>query len=112
MKEITIDENMKGVLVYAKPKSGTYPKNEWLVLIHHVEKASYDGHLRLIRTISYDLSNQEEYFSYYGTGNWGSIKNYNFYYPTEEQKNIIRRILVKNRCKFIKPFNKLKVYYK
>lgn len=112
MTEVTVDKKTKGVLVYAKPKPNAINRDEWLVLIHHVE----DRHdiytkkptLGLARHISYDLRNGETYISYNGGyGNWGDISFFDLYTPTEEHVNIIKKILKDKKCKFVRALNKI-----
>ena len=112
MTEINIDEHTKGVLVFAKSK---YPEkhNDWVVLIHHVEPyidvTTGKKCLRIFRHIACDMEHGMHFFSTYknNPGYWGNAEDYILYTPTEEQKEIIRNLLVAKKCKFIRAFNKV-----
>lgn len=100
MKPIYIDKNTRGVFVHAVPKNPN--KREWLVLIH-----SIDNSMCIRRHISFCPLTKECYISTY-QGDWGLVRGYDFYEPTEDDFQTIRNIMKENKYKFIKILNKLK----
>ena len=103
MKPIYIDENTKGVLVHAVPKDPN--KREWLVLIH-----SIDNSMCIRRHISFCLLTKECNISVC-QGDWGLVRDYDFYEPTEDDFEIIKNIMKQKGYRFIKILNKLKKVY-
>lgn len=101
---ITITPRTRGIIVFAE--SEDYEDEKWVILINRIEE-DYDGELRIIRHVSYDLTNKETYSDKNYEGNWGNIERYKFYKATEEQKQIIKNILKKQNKRFIKIINQV-----
>ena len=103
-EEIILSIDTKGIIVFAEHEE--YENDKWVILINRVEE-DYDGEIRIIRHISYDISNGETYSDKNYEGNWGNIERYKFYKATEEQKQIIKNILKKQNKRFIKIINQV-----
>ena len=101
---ITISPYTRGIIVFAEHEE--YEDSKWVILINRIEK-NYDGELKIIRHVSYDISNCETYSDESYEGNWGGIKGYKFYKATEEQKQIIKNILKKQNKRFVKIINQV-----
>lgn len=102
--KITLSRDTRGIVVFAQ--SDYDETDTWVILIKRIEE-DCDGELRIIRHVSYDLSNRETYSDKNYEGNWGLIDGYTFYMATEEQKQIIKNILKKKHKKFIKIINQV-----
>lgn len=112
MKEIIIYENMKPCIVYAKAKSIVNGYSDWLVFISKVEKEDYRSYLHIkhfiCMTLSKDKHKHEVYFHEDGERGWGHADlNWNFYIPSEEQKQTLIKELAKKGYKYVSALNKL-----
>lgn len=103
-KEIILSKDTRGIIVFAENEE--YKDEKWVILINRIEE-DYDGELRIIRHVSYDLTNKETYSDKNYEGNWGNIEGYKFYKATEEQKQIIKNILKKQNKRFVKIINQV-----
>lgn len=103
-KEIILSKDTRGIVVFAEHEE--YEDSKWVILISRIEE-DYKGELKIIRHISYDISNCETYSDENYEGNWGGIKGYKFYKATEEEKQIIKNILKKQNKRFIKIINQV-----
>lgn len=108
MEEITISENVSGLLLYAVPKQGqsTYV-GEWLVLVSKVEKNEMLHCYHFNYFFCVDLSNVRAYISVDGERGWGFTDNYTFYKPTEEQKKRVVKDIRNRGYKYISSLKKL-----
>lgn len=113
-KKVLIDSNTKGVMVFARhdepqQQLGGRPliRHEWLIIIHSAENELTTSSFRVYSHLSYCLTTGSEFVNEITPGWWGSSKGYTFYEPTEEQKQMMIRVLKNNNLKFISPLNKL-----
>lgn len=104
MKRVDIDINTKGVILFAK---GNHGYSDWLVLTTRVE-AIDSGLFRIFGHIFYSISDKRWYFSE-GDENysWGSTGSWDFYEPTNEQKQIIVDALTERGYKYVPILNKI-----
>ena len=108
MKEIAIYENMKPCIVYAKAIGGGY--SDWLVFISKAEKENWTpySHVRYFICMTVGKNKDEVYFHEDGEGGWGYADlNWNFYIPSEKQKQTLIREMAKKGYKYISVLNKL-----
>lgn len=102
-EEIVLTRNTKGIITFAQCEGD---KNDvWVILIKRIEED--DEGLKIIRHISYDLTNKVIYSDKNYEGNWGHIDGYKFYTATEAQKQIIKNIIKEKGMKYVKVLNKL-----
>ena len=100
-KEIIIDANIKGSLLFA-----TNGEQNWILLIHKV--VPDDRMLFKVYThASYRTYNGHTFINPLKPGWWGWASNFKFYTPTEDQRRKMLEVLKKNRAKFISVLNKL-----
>lgn len=108
MKEIIIYENMKPCIVYAKAIGGGY--SDWLVFISKVEKEDYRPYLHIKNFICMAVGKDKHdvYFHEDGEVGWGYANlNWNFYIPSEKQKQTLIKEMAKMGYKYISILNKL-----
>ena len=103
-KEIILSKDTRGIIVFAENEE--YEDEKWVILINRIEE-DCDGELRIIRHVSYDITNRIFYTDGNYEGYWGLINGYTFYMATEEQKQIIKNILKKQNKRFIKIINQV-----
>ena len=103
-KPIIVDEYTKCRLVYAVDKEE--PRDEWLVLIHSVDRKLDDERVRHI-SVELDTGYVHINDKRLHTGFFGNLHVYDFYEPTEEEKTYFKDIMKKYKVKFVKPLNKL-----
>ena len=72
-KEIILSKDTRGIIVFAENEE--YKDEKWVILINRIEE-DYDGELRIIRHVSYDLTNKETYSDKNYEGNWGNIEKH------------------------------------
>ena len=103
-EQIIIAPSTRGIIVFAENEYYEYDK--WVILSNRIEEDE-DGKYRIIRHVSYDITNCAFYTDGNYEGNWGLIDGYKFYKATEEQKQIIKNILKKQNKRFIKVINQV-----
>jgi hypothetical protein len=108
MEEITISENVSGLLLYAVPKQGqsTY-LGEWLVLVSKVEKNEMLHCYHFNYFFCVDLSNGRTCISVDGEGGWGFTDKYTFYKPNEEQRKRVVKGMRNRGYKYISSLKKI-----
>lgn len=108
MTEINLGIGTRGIIVHAVPKNGRI-HSEWLVLISNITNANYRGEsvFHIQSYISYDLKFHVTYFNDGSYGNWGYSNDFDFYVPTDEEKEFMIRKLANKGYKFIPILNKL-----
>lgn len=108
MEEITINENVSGLLLYAVPKQeySTYLR-EWLVLVSEVEKSEIYDCYRFNYFFYVDLNNGRADISVNGEDSWGFTDEYTFYKPTEEQRKRVVKGMRNRGYKYISSLKKL-----
>lgn len=100
-KEIIIDANTKGSLLFATDR-----EQNWILLIHKV--VPDDRMIFKVYThASYRTDNGHTFINTPESGWWGWASNFKFYTPTEDQRRKMLEVLKKNRVKFISVLNKL-----
>ena len=105
MEKIELFPNMRGILVYARSKF--YLNRNWLVLISCVE--NHSGKLYIRRHASFRIDGEHFYLnnSCLKPEGWGFTEGYDFFKPTEEQRQFMVDKLKGERVKFIPILNKL-----
>ena len=108
MTEIDLGIGTKGIIVHAVPKNSRI-HSEWLVLIANITDARYRGErtFHIQSHISYDLGLKNIYFNNGRYGNWGYGNDFDFYVPTDDEKEFMIRQLANRGYKFIPILNKL-----
>ena len=109
MQEVKIDENTKGVLVYAKLKK---PQPWFYNVIILVESLRYEAnflggfeHWNIYRHAFIKDSGDSHVET--TPGCYGNLDNYIFYKPTKEQRDKMKALLAKRGYKFDKQNNKM-----
>jgi hypothetical protein len=109
MKEIIINENMKPCIVYAKAMGGMY--SDWLVFISKVEKENYRSypHIKHFICMTVGKDKDEVYFHEDGEVGWGYANNlnWNFYIPSEKQKQTLIKEMANMGYKYVSVLDKL-----
>lgn len=108
-KRIQLEQGMRGkiVAIIHKPSMPFY--SDWILLLADViQDVDNDGkpYLLMNRYISYEI------FSGIGEVSklpvrFGKVENYDIYEPTEEQTEIIKNILRRNKLKYVKGINSI-----
>ena len=107
LKKIEITCETKGRLVYATPKSNSvYSHGPWLVIISHI-KTDKKNNLLVIRHASYSFLTGIDYVDCDANAQWGLVSHYDFYEPSEEHIELMRKILKKRGYKYVKGINKM-----
>lgn len=103
-KKVDISTSTKGVIVFAKGRSGY---SDWLVMVTRVDDVG-SGELKIYGHIFYKISVKQWYFSE-GDENyaWGSTNHWNFFEPTKEQKQLLVDELRKRGYKYVPVLNKI-----
>lgn len=99
-KEIIIDANIKGSLLFA-----TNGEQNWILLIHKVVQNGMN--FKVYTHASYRTDNGHTFINPLKPGWWGWISDFKFYTPTEDQRRKMFEVLKNNRVKFISVLNKL-----
>ena len=100
---IIVDKHTKGRLVYAVDKR--MPGFRWLVLIHSFDEKSGD----IVRHISVELEGEYVHINTkrLNPSIFSNVCYYNFFEPTEEDKNHFKDVMKRYKVKFVKILNKL-----
>lgn len=108
---IDISTLSKGAIVFAKSTRPVF--SDWLLLIDYVTETNDYGAFRndlMIYThVSWNVETNLDDANVDKNKNWGVVKGYGykFYKATEEEKNIIKKILKSHNKKYIRVINKL-----
>ena len=96
----------KGVIAFAKATKAFY--GDWIILIKKLEKTNYDDFL-IYTHVSFRLGSKITDANVDRNDNWGDLKSlgYKFYKPTEEEVNLIKRLLKLHHKKYVKGVNKM-----
>lgn len=103
---IKIDENTRGIIVYAQSTKVEY--TDWLLLISHTQESEYPTNdLTIYTHLSICYRGHKSHRI--GLEPWGRVKRdgFIFHTPTEEQVNEIKRILKEENKKFVKVINQV-----
>ena len=108
-KRIQLEQGMRGKIVAIKHKPSMPFYSDWILLLADViQDVDNDGkpYLLMNRYISYEII--------CGIGEvsklpvrFGKVENYDIYEPTEEQTEIIKNILRRNKLKFVRGINSI-----
>lgn len=101
---ISIDTNRQ--LVYAK-YVGTSRSSyaDWIVLIHNVEaRGPKYCDLNIRRLVSYDLKDKAFNINE-SPQSWGTVKDYEFYATTDEERKMIVKKITKYGYKYVRTLN-------
>jgi hypothetical protein len=108
---IEITELTRGIIVFAKKTRDYF--EDWLLLIDRVSTVEppslFDGDLMIYTHVSWKIGANLDDANVDKNKNWGVVNayGYEFYKPTEEEKNIIKKILKLHNKKYIRIINKL-----
>jgi ribulose bisphosphate carboxylase small subunit len=108
---IEITTSTKGAIVLAKSTRSDF--EDWIILIEYVTETNDYGAFRndlMIYThVSWKVGADLDDANVGKNKNWGVVKGfgYKFYKATEEEKNIIKKILKSHDKKYIRIINKL-----
>ena len=108
---IEITTSTKGAIVFAKSTRSAF--SNWVLLIDYVTETNDYGAFRndlMIYThVSWRMDASLDDANVDKNKNWGVVKGfgYKFYKATEEEKNIIKKILKSHNKKYIRIINKL-----
>ncbi len=105
-EEITISKATKGRIVRAVDKF--WPDYQWVLLISHVELSKFDDgmynkvfcHVTYCRKNGGTIVNRIPKY-------WSVTKFFQFYEPTEDDREAIRNILKNKNVRFVKIINKI-----
>lgn len=109
---IDITTKTRGTVVFAKNGGRSY-FGDWILLIDHVDQIKntlLNEEDELIFThIAFRLGNNMEDVIVQSGNMWGFVKmqKFEFYKPTEEDKNAIKQILKLHNKRFVKILNKI-----
>lgn len=108
MEEVNVHEDLKGVILYAKPEYDDEVKQDWLILVESIKRERHfrSNDLHIYRHASYGLRNGVFYCGEI-PGNWGFANGFKFYLPTEKQKIEFIKKIAKEGYKYISVLNKL-----
>ena len=108
---LEITTSTKGVIAFAKSTRSVF--DDWIILIDYVVETNEHGVFRndlMIYThVSWKMGADLDDANVDKNKNWGVVKGfgYKFYKATEEEKNIIKKILKLHDKKYIRIINKL-----
>lgn len=111
-EEIIMEPGMKGIIVCAKCAKKTFFSpidRKWIILVESV-KSNNDLNCvanDIIRWVSYCVETDEAFINTNIPQCWGNTTNYKFYLATNEEKQIIKDIIRRNKFKYVKALNKL-----
>ena len=108
---IEITTSTRGAIVFAKSTRSAF--DDWLMLIDYVTETNdygfYRNDLMIYTHVSWRMDASLDDANVGKNKNWGVVKGYGykFYKATEEEKNIIKKILKSHNKKYIRIINKL-----
>lgn len=109
-REITITQNIQGIIVFAKACGRYY--DDWLLIIDKVipeyNFATHNPEPMIYTHISMTLNGDTVNLEDAPKWGWVNSMGFKFYLPTTEEMDIIKNTLRKKGYKFIKPLNKIK----
>ena len=102
-KLVNISTDTTRQLVYAKYVGYSHRSyGDWLILIHNVENCGPDLNIR--RLVSYDL--KDKVFNINESPkSWGTVKDYEFYATTDEERKMIIKKITKYGYKYVRTLN-------
>lgn len=108
---LEITTSTKGVIVFAKSTRAIF--DDWILLIDYVTETNdygaFRNDLKICTHVSWRVDANLDDANVDRNKNWGVVKGYGFkfYKATEEEKNIIKKILKSHNKKYIRIINKL-----